>query len=377
MFPILLISLPYKSVTISINRSMLFVIFCRRMAEPTFKNGSSPPPSSPVTSKNLVRNTITQPCADDSVAQPTPVTPDTEALISSSERRTFSSVLTGLSSPSPADRKQAVKSLRQITKRSRSFRALVGDEPTAIHQLLSILSDAGDDNELREEAVTAVFNLSIHDANKKTIGESNGIALLIQSMKIDGGTMSTRGNAAAALFTLSALDSNKSKIGELGAITPLVDLFDTGSLSAKKDAASAIFNLCLLNENKARAVKSGAVNACIAAMEDISSEIVDESLTLLALLTTNQEAAEEVADAGGVPPLLMILRKGATSTNLENAVVVLYAACSSDRRKLKEVGEEESMHGTISKLSICGTSRAMRKATGILEKLKRIKHNTH
>lgn len=324
----------------------------------------------------LVRNMISQWCADHGVDLRPPENPDTEGLITYSERRAFSALLADLSSPSSADRKQAVNSLRQLTKRSRSFRALVGEDPAAIPQLLSILSAAGDDLELREDAVTALLNLSIHDANKKSIGESDGVALLIESMN-SGGTMNTLGNAAAALFTLSALDSNKVKIGELGAMSPLIDLFETGSPTAKKDAASAIFNLCMLNENKVRAVKAGAVDACLAEIANCSSTIMDESLALLALLSAYQEAAEEVADGGGVPLLLKFLREGTSAKNVENAVVVLFAVCSCVRRKLKEVGEEETVNGTISKVATGGTSRAMRKATGILEKLKRIMHSTH
>ncbi|KAH0450930.1 hypothetical protein IEQ34_021622 [Dendrobium chrysotoxum] len=329
-----------------------------------------------LTPNHLVRNMISQWCADHGVDLRPPENPDNEGLITFSERRAFSTLLTDLSSPSAIDRKQAIKSLRQLTKRSRSFRALVGEDPTAISQLLSILSAADDDLELREDAVTALLNLSIHDANKKCIGESNGVSLLIQSMN-SGGTMNTQGNAAAALFTLSALDSNKVKIGELGAMSPLIDLFETGSPAAKKDAASAIFNLCMLNENKVRAVKAGAVDACLAEIASSSSTIMDESLALLALLSGYQEAAEEVADGGGVPLLLKILREGGSAKNVENAVVVLYAVCSGVRRKLMEVGEEETMNGTISKLASGGTSRAMRKAAGILEKLKRVMHSTH
>ncbi|XP_020572266.1 U-box domain-containing protein 9 [Phalaenopsis equestris] len=329
-----------------------------------------------LTPNHLVRNMISLWCATHGVDLRPPENPDTDGLITYSDRCTFSSLLTDLSSPSTADRKQAVKSLRQLTKRSRSFRALVGEDPTAIPQLLTILSAAVDDLELREDAVTALLNLSIHDANKKVIGESNGVALLIQSMNL-GGTMNTLGNAAAALFTLSALDSNKVRIGELGAMSPLIDLFETGSPAAKKDAASAIFNLCMLNENKVRAVKAGAVDACLAEIANSSSTIMDESLALLALLSAYQEAAEEVADGGGVPLLLKVLREGTSVKNVENAVVVLYAVCSSVRRKLKEVGEEEKMNGTISKLACGGTSRSMRKAAGILEKLKRIMHSTH
>ncbi|KAG0448264.1 hypothetical protein HPP92_027901 [Vanilla planifolia] len=320
---------------------------------------------------HLLRHIISEWCEDHGVIlEPPQSNPDTDCIISAADYSTFSTIVSDLSSNEVA-RKQAVKSLRHLTKRGHSFRALAGSDPTAIPQLLSILSTVGDDHELREDAVTALLNLSIHDFNKRTLGESEAIVLLIESMKL-GGTPNTSANAAAALFALSALDSNKAKIGESGAIPPLVNLIEMGDSAAKKDAGAAVFSLCVLKQNRTLAVRAGAVGACLAAMSADETTVGDELLSLVALLSNDQDAAAEVAEEGGVPLLLKILREERNAKNVENAAAVLYAVCSVVRRTLREVGEEEARQGTISCVASSGTSRAMRKAVGILDKLNRI-----
>lgn len=273
-------------------------------------------------------------------------------------------------------KKQAVKDLRLLTKQKTSVRAFIGQNPDAIPKLLTVLSTPGldDDREVQEDAVTTVLNLSIFDSNKRILGDDlQTIPFLIDALKT--GTMQTRGNAAAALFSLSALDSNKIKIGELGAMRPLIELLEYGSLEAKKDAANAIFNLCTNYENRTRAVRDGIAGVLLLIIMD--KLLVGELLAILALVSGDKKAAEEIVDVDGVSYLLEILRESSCAQNKENAVVVLYSICVDHRMKLREIGEEETLHGTISDLVNTGTSRARRKATGILERLRKMAHNTH
>lgn len=273
-------------------------------------------------------------------------------------------------------KKQAVKDLRLLTKQKTSVRAFIGQNPDAIPKLLTVLSTPGldDDREVQEDAVTTVLNLSIFDSNKRILGDDlQTIPFLIDALKT--GTMQTQGNAAAALFSLSALDSNKIKIGELGAMRPLIELLEYGSLEAKKDAANAIFNLCTNYENRTRAVRDGIAGVLLLIIMD--KLLVGELLAILALVSGDKKAAEEIVDVDGVSYLLEILRESSCAQNKENAVVVLYSICVDHRMKLREIGEEETLHGTISDLVNTGTSRARRKATGILERLRKMAHNTH
>ncbi|XP_073014054.1 U-box domain-containing protein 9-like [Typha latifolia] len=329
-----------------------------------------------LTPNHLVRSMISEWCIEHNITLPS-LDNQEECLVTKNERSAFSQLLEKISSSSSiVEQKQGVRELRLLTKRNRSFRAIIGDKPDSISELLSVLSVPGlhGDLEVQEDMVTTILNLSIHDSNKKIVGDNpKAIPLLIEALK--SGTMEARSNSAAALFTLSSHDTNKLKIGEMGAMKHLVDLLELGSPNAKKDAASAIFNLCMAHENRARAVQEGVVNVALKAIVDQS--LVDESLAILALLSSDQEAVEEISEGDGLPCVLHIIRESSCGRNKENAVVILFSICMYDRTKLKEVGDDEKMNGKISWLAQNGTSRAQRKASGILEKLRRTMHNKH
>lgn len=317
----------------------------------------------------LIRNMISQWCTEHGVPLSSPMdnNPD-EPHIPSYERRSLISLLNNLSSPSTPTKNKAVKDLRMLTRQKTSARAFIGKNPEAITKLLSL------DNDVQEDVVTTILNLSIFENNKKVLGDnSKVIPFLIEA--IESGAMKTRANAAAAIFSLSALDSNKVKIGELGATKALIELLENGTLDAKKDAANAIFNLCTNYENKTRAVGDNLATVLMSLIMD--KVLVGELLTILALVSGYKRVAEEIVEIDGVQALLAIVRESTCARNKENAIVVIYSICVDHRMKLKEVGEEESFRGSISDLASNGTSRARRKANGILERIRKMMHITH
>lgn len=318
---------------------------------------------------------ISEWCKKHGIELPKPVEDVDKEMITDADRGHLNSLL-GRMSSSRSDQKEAAKELRLLTKRMPSVRALFVECNDAVPQLLGPLSpDAGDvDPALQEDLITTMLNLSIHDNNKKLIAEDPmAIHVLIESLK--SGTIETRTNAAAAVFTLSALDSNKDIIGKAGAMKPLLDLLEEGHPLAIKDVASAIFNLCILLENKGRAVHDGAVTVILKKIMD--GILVDELLSILAMLSSHQRAIEEMGELGAVPCLLRIIRESGCERNKENCIAILYSLCFNDRGKLRTIREEENGYGTISRLAQTGTSRAKRKAIGILERLKRIASITH
>ncbi|XXG41454.1 hypothetical protein AAC387_Pa01g1905 [Persea americana] len=326
-----------------------------------------------LTPNHLIQNMISKWCEDHGVELPSSVLNSEKEGLTQKEQIHLSSLLEKISVPSISEQKEAAKELRSLTKRMPSFRVLLGETPNAIPQLLSLLSrkDLDCHPEVKEDVVTTILNLSINDNNKKTLAENpQAIPLLMDALKT--GSMETRRNSAAALFSLSALDCNKIKIGELGAMKPLVDLLEHGNSIARKDAASAIFNLCMVHENKTRAVRDGAVRVALKTI--INQSLIDESLAILAILSSNQQAVEEMGRCGAVTCLLSIIRESTCGRNGENSVAILYSICIYDRTKLREIREEENSNGTLSRLALNGTSRARRKAAGILERLNRIIH---
>lgn len=329
---------------------------------------------STLTPNYLVRDMILHWCMEHEIELPKPANVD--EVVTNADRSHLNSLLRKLSL-SVSDQKEAAKELRLLTKRMPSIRTIVGESSDVIPQLLSPLSSPGAAStypDLHEDLITTVLNLSIHDDNKKAFAEDPAvISMLIDALKC--GTIQTKSNAAAAIFTLSALDSNKHIIGKSGAIKHLLELLDEGQPLAMKDAASAIFNLCLVHENKGRTVRDGAVRVILSKMMD--HILVDELLAILALLSSHPKAIEEMGDLGGVPLLLGIIRESTSERSKENCVAILYTICFSDRTKLKEIRKDEKANGTLLKLAQCGTSRAKRKANGILERLNRSPCLTH
>ncbi|KAG8642004.1 U-box domain-containing protein 9 isoform X2 [Manihot esculenta] len=320
---------------------------------------------------------ISQWCKSQGLEFPDPVHYDNEEGITEADRDHFLSLLEKMSSAVP-EQKESARELRLLTKRMPSFRALFGETIGAIPQLLNPLSasKSGSDipPDLQEDVITTLLNLSIHDNNKKLVAETPMvIPLLMEALR--SGTIETRTNAAAALFTLSALDSNKALIGKSGAIKPLLDLLEEGNPSTMKDVASAIFSLCFVQENKARAVRDGALKVILNNI--MNGVLVDELLAILAILSSHQRAVEEMGELGAVPCLLRIIRESTCERNKENCIAILHTICLYDRTKWKALREEEHSYGSISKLARDGTSRAKRKASGILERLNRAVNLTH
>ncbi|KAF2284563.1 hypothetical protein GH714_027094 [Hevea brasiliensis] len=330
-----------------------------------------------LTPNHLVREMISQWCKSQGLELPDPVQYVNEEGITEADRDHFQSLLEKMSSALP-EQKEAARELRLLTKRMPSFRVLFGESVGAIPQLLNPLSasKSGSDihPDLQEDVITTLLNLSIHDNNKKLVAETPMvIPLLMEALR--SGTIETRTNAAAALFTLAALDSNKALIGKSGALKPLIDLLEEGNPLTLKDVASAIFTLCFIHENKARAVRDGAVKVIVEKIMD--GVLVDELLAILAILSGHQRAVEEMGELGAVPCLLRIIRESNCERNKENCIAILHTICTYDRTKWKAMREEENARGTISKLARDGTSRAKRKANGILERLNRAVNLTH
>lgn len=325
----------------------------------------------------LIREMISQWCKSQGLELPDLSQNVNEEGITEADRDHFLSLLEKMSLTLP-EQKDAARELRLLTKRMPSFRALFSESLEAIPQLLRPLSEGKSGSsmypDLQEDIITTLLNLSIHDNNKKLVAETPMvIPLLMEALR--SGSIETRTNAAAALFTLSALDSNKTLIGKSGALKPLIDLLEEGHPSAMKDVASAIFNLCIIHENKARAVRDGALKVILTKI--MNGMHVDELLAILAVLASHQKVVEELGDSGAVPCLLCIIRESTCDRNKENCIAILHTICLNDRTKWKVMRDEESSYGTISKLARHGTSRAKRKANGILERLNRAVNLTH
>ncbi|KAL8142042.1 hypothetical protein V2J09_015074 [Rumex salicifolius] len=275
------------------------------------------------------------------------------------------SLVRNLTSRSLEECRAAVREIRFLSKRSTDNRILIA-EAGAIPVLVNL--STSNDVLTQENAVTAILNLSIYENNKELIMLAGATTSIVQVLR--NGSMEARENAAATLFSLSLADENKIIIGASGAIPALVELLQSGSPRGKKDAATALFNLCIYQGNKGRAVRAGIITALLKMLTESNRSMVDEALTILSVLGSHLDAKVAIVKAGMIPVMVDLVRTG-LPRNKENAAAILLALC---KRDLENLGCLIRLGASVplNELAKSGTERAKRKATSLLELLRRL-----
>ncbi|KAG5236824.1 hypothetical protein OIU76_011628 [Salix suchowensis] len=327
-----------------------------------------------LTPNYVLRSLITQWCAEHKVEQPPGLAngrikkSDGSFCDVSGDIAPIQAIVRKLSSRSIEERRAAISEVRSLSKRSTDNRILIA-EAGAIPVLVNLLTS--EDMSIIENAVTSILNLSIYENNKGLIMLAGAVPSIVQVLR--AGSVEARENAAATLFSLSLADENKIIIGASGAIPALVDLLENGSTRGKKDAATALFNLCIYQGNKGRAVRAGIITALLTMLTDSRNCMVDEALTILSVLASNQEAKVAIVKASTIPVLIDLLRTG-LPRNKENAAAILLSLCKRDPENLACISRLGAVI-PLTELSKNGTERAKRKATSMLEHLRRLQQN--
>lgn len=262
-------------------------------------------------------------------------------------------------------KKAAAGELRLLSKIGRENRAIIAEEGAIPLLSLLLLSR----NPIAQEnGVTALLNLSIHDANKRKIINQEACLTSIVTVVRRGLTPESRENAAAALFSLSALhDYKKLIVDEPGGAEALAWLLRCGSTTGKKDAVMALFNLSMHPESWERMVDSGAVAALVGALaEEKVAEAAAGALALLARRATvaDLEGWEEKAVMG-----LARVMRAASSVGRENAAAALHEIC---RRGGAVVAGAPGVSEVVQTVSLDGTKRT-RKVAALARILQRRK----
>ncbi|KAM7275152.1 hypothetical protein ACFE04_017018 [Oxalis oulophora] len=327
-----------------------------------------------LTPNYVLKSLISRFCAKHNIEQPTGLTngklkkSDGSFRDVSNDIAAIEAVVRKLASQSVEERRAAVSEIRSLSKRSTDNRILIA-EAGAIPTLVNLMTT--DDVETQENAVTSVLNLSIYENNKGLIMLAGAIPSIVQVLR--SGSMEARENAAATLFSLSLGDENKIIIGGSGAIPALVDLLRNGTTRGKKDAATALFNLCIYQGNKGRAIRSGIIPALLKMLTDSRNCMIDEALTIMSVLASNNEAKAAIVKANNLPVLLDLLRAG-LPRNKENAASILLSLCKRDSENLSCINGLGAVI-PLTELARNGTERAKRKASSLLEHLRRLQEH--
>ncbi|KAL8137497.1 hypothetical protein V2J09_003498 [Rumex salicifolius] len=324
-----------------------------------------------LTPNYVLRSLISEWCVKNNVEQPTTLVTgkiknsDGSFRDVSGDIVAIQALVRKLTSRSLNECKDAVKEIRFLSKRNTDNRILIA-EAGAIPVLINLLTSS--DLQIQENAVTSVLNLSIYESNKELIMLAGAIPSIVQVLR--NGSTEARENAAATLFSLSLADENKIIIGASGAIPELVELLQQGSLRGRKDAATALFNLCIYQGNKGRAVRAGIIKALLKMLTESHGSMVDEALTILSVLSSHPDAKVAIVKAGTISVLVDLMRTG-LPRNKENAAAILLALCKRDVENLCCLNRLGAAV-LLMELAKSGTERAKRKATSLLELLRRL-----
>lgn len=262
-----------------------------------------------------------------------------------------------------------VYELRSLAKTDSDCRACIA-EAGAIPLLVRHLgSDVGRDHpNLQVNAVTTILNLSILEANKTRIMETDGALNGVVEVLRSGATWEAKGNAAATIFSLSGVQAYRKKLGrKTRVIKALVELAREGPGFSKRDAMVAILNLAGEREAVARLVEGGVVEMTVQVMEGLP----EEAVTVLEVVVRGGGMVAIAAAYGAIRNLGVVLREGSDRAR-ESAAATLVTICrKGGSETVAELASIPGIERVIWELMGTGTVRARRKAASLLRILRR------
>ncbi|EEE64090.1 hypothetical protein OsJ_18921 [Oryza sativa Japonica Group] len=285
--------------------------------------------------KNLIsrwcrENGVAMESSEPSKPEPAPVVTANKAALEAA-RMTASFLVKKLSvSFSPAAANRVVHEIRQLARSGNDTRAFIG-EAGAVPLLVPLLHS--DDTATQLNAVTALLNLSILDANKKRIMHAEGAVEAICHAMGSGATWRAKENAAATVLSLASVHSYRRRLGRNPRVVERV--------------------VHLL-------VEAGAAEAALSA---ISEE--ETAVAVLASLAKRGGAEAIVNIDGAVVRLVAELRRG-TEWSRECAAAALVLLCRRvGAAVVAQVMSVSGVEWAIWELMATGTERARRKAASL------------
>ncbi|KAK9068954.1 hypothetical protein SSX86_013070 [Deinandra increscens subsp. villosa] len=258
-----------------------------------------------------------------------------------------------------------VSELRAIAKTDSNSRACIA-EADGLPLLVKFLGS--EHPSLQVNAVTTILNLSILEANKTRIMETDGVLNGVIEVLRTGATWEAKGNAAATIFSLTGVHAYRKKLGrKTRVIKGLIELATNGPINSKRDALVAILNLAGDRETVGKLLEVGVV--------EMASEVMDglpeEGVTVLEAVVKKGGLAAITATFHMIKKLAMILRDG-TERAQESAAATLVNICRKGGLEIvSELAAIPGIERVIWEVMGMGTGRGRRKAATLLRILRR------
>ncbi|KAI5018986.1 hypothetical protein ZWY2020_043874 [Hordeum vulgare] len=314
-----------------------------------------------------LKNLISRWCRENGVAmegcepgkpEPAPQVTANKAAVEAA-RMTASFLVKKLSASfSPGSDNRVVHEIRLLAKSGSESRAFIG-EAGAVPLLVPLLNS--EDAALQLNAVTALLNLSILDANKKRIMHAEGAVAALCNVMGSGATWRAKENAAATVLSLSAVHTYRRRLGRNPVVAEkVVLLVRTGPPSTKKDALAALLCLSAERENVGKLVGAGAAEAALSAIGE-----EETAAAVLASLAKRGGAEAIVNIEGAVAKLVAEMRRG-TEWSRECAAAALVLLCRrAGAAAVSQVLAINGVEWAIWELMGSGSERARRKAASL------------
>ncbi|KAJ0735207.1 putative U box domain, armadillo-like helical, Zinc finger, RING/FYVE/PHD-type [Helianthus annuus] len=258
-----------------------------------------------------------------------------------------------------------VSELRALAKTDSNSRACIA-EADGLPLLVKFLGS--EHPNLQVNAVTTILNLSILEANKIKIMETDGVLNGVIEVLRTGATWEAKGNAAATIFSLTGVHAYRKKLGrKTRVIKGLMELAKNGPIGSKRDALVAILNLAGDRETVGKLLEVGVV--------EMASEVMDglpeEGVTVLEAVVKKGGMAAITASFNVIRKLAMILRDG-TERAQESAAATLVNICRKGGLEIvSELAAIPGIERVIWEVMGMGTGRGRRKAATLLRILRR------
>ncbi|KAG8375152.1 hypothetical protein BUALT_Bualt10G0070700 [Buddleja alternifolia] len=266
-------------------------------------------------------------------------------------------LIDALKSKSVGAQRNATAGIRLLAKHNMDNRTIIANSG-AITLLVDLLQST--DLTVKENAVTALLNLSINDSDKSAIANAGTIEPLIHVLET--GSPEAKENSAAILFSISLIDENKIKIGRLGAIEPLVDLLGNGTPIGKKDAVAALFHLSSIYKD--HIVQAGAVKYLVELMHPAFG-MVGKAVAVLSSLATSHVGRASICQEGGIPLLVEVVELGSGRGEENSGAITLLV----DLLQSTDLTVQENAVTALLNLSINDNNKSAIANAGTIEPL--------
>ncbi|XVE80767.1 hypothetical protein DITRI_Ditri15bG0006700 [Diplodiscus trichospermus] len=262
-----------------------------------------------------------------------------------------------------------VYELRALAKTDSDSRACIGEAGAIPILVRYIGSDVGSENpNLQVNVVTTILNLSILEANKTKIMESDGALNGVIDVLRSGTTWEAKGNAAATIFSLSGVHGYKKTLGrKTGVIKGLIDLAKDGPTNSKRDALVAILNLAGDRETVGRLVEGGVIET----VNGVIDRLPEEAVTTLEAVVKRGGLVAVTAAYNLIKKLGFTMREGSDNSR-ESAAATLVTICRKGGSEVvTELAAIPGIERIIWEVMGTGTVRARQKAATLLRILRR------